>query len=98
MKNAFRAFSFMALGAALCIPASADPKAQLLQEMCQADERVETALAANDSSHLKSADSQSSAFCKGFIIAWAQTIDGLAQFEANADATWFSFPSHFNVQ
>ena len=95
MKNAV---CIMALGVALCNPASANSKAQLLQEMCQADDRVETALAASDSSHLKPTDSQSSAWCKGFLIGWAQTIDGLAVFEANADATWFSFPNDFNVQ
>lgn len=29
---------------------------------------------------------------------WAQTIDNMAMFEANADSTWFSFPNPFNFQ
>jgi hypothetical protein len=91
-------FWIVALGITLCIPASASTKAQLLQETCQADDRLDAARAANDESHLKPTDPQGSAFCLGFITGWAQTIDGLAVFEANADATWFSFPNGLNVQ
>lgn len=40
-------------------------------------------------------DPQGAAFCMGFIMGWAQTIENTATFEANADATWFSFPSGF---
>jgi Rap1a immunity proteins len=98
MKNAFRPFCIMVLGSALCVPASASTKAQILQETCQADDRLDAAKAANDDSHLKSTDPQGSAFCMGFIMGWAQTISGMATFEANADATWFSLPNDFNVQ
>jgi hypothetical protein len=98
MKAVFRLFCTMAFGSALCIPALAATNAQLLQEACQADDRLDTARAANDYSHLKSIDSERSTFCLGFIEGWAQTIDNLAIFEANADSTWFSFPTVFNFK
>jgi hypothetical protein len=96
MKNAFRLLGIMALVSALCVPASATIKAQMLQEACQANDRLDTAKAANDYSHLKSIDSEQSTFCIGFIEGWAQTIANMADFETNADVTWFSFPNAFN--
>ena len=98
MKDTVKALCILSLAAAFCIPASAGTKAQLLQELCQADDRFDAAKAANDESRLKPSDPQGSAFCLGFIMGWAQTIDGLAVFDANADATWFSFPSGFDVR
>jgi len=92
--------SFLALIVlgALRIPAPASTNAELLQEMCQADDRVEAALAANDASHLKSTDSQSSAFCEGFIMGWAQTVNGMGIVGENADLSTFFFPDDFNFQ
>src|SRR5579863_7864330 len=98
MRDAFRLFSIMALGAAFCVPALASNKAQTLQESCQANDRVDAAVAANDSSHLKPTDEVASGFCLGFIMAWAQTIDGMGTLGDNADLTFFYFPDDFNFQ
>lgn len=98
MKNTLGRLAIMALGFAVDIPASANTKAQLLKEMCQADDRVEAALAANDNSHLKPTDSQESAFCNGFVTGWAQTVNGTAVLGDNADLTFFSFADDFNFE
>jgi hypothetical protein len=38
--------------------------------MCQADDRVEAALVANDASQLQPTDGQGSAFCVGYFNNW----------------------------
>jgi hypothetical protein len=98
MNNAFRLFGMVALGmSALCIPTSAATKAQVLQESCQASDRIDTAVAANDSSHLKATDEMGAGFCLRFIEGWEQTINLMAASEAHANLTWFSFPNGFNA-
>ena len=82
----------------LSAAASAGAKAQLLKEMCEADDRVDAALAANDSSHVKPNDAQGSAFCNGFVVGWAQTVNGMATLGGGADLTFFSFASSFDFE
>ena len=82
----------------LSAAASAGAKAQLLKEMCEADDRVDAALAANDSSHVKPNDAQGSAFCNGFVVGWAQTVNGMATLGGGADLTFFSFASDFDFE